>query len=238
MEPQGLDDLEPPDQHSVESRLALEQATRDLISALQRHVDYATGMRGGSSELKRLHKLNDEVEKLVAAWDDRVLDHTGTSPVVLLTRDPVEEDADDEDPENEDLPAGVEDVTVVSRWDLRITDRDALLRAGREAHKQSDPTENDEDARAVVRSSVDALYALRYERGEPWYEFPGVHVVSGARMYLRPEEPLRPVDPSPDQLDAYLRRPAGEEVLSEGWAETIAFDDSDETQDDERPLTS
>lgn len=227
MEPHDLDDVEPPDQHSAESRQALEQATHDLIAALRRHVDYATGMRGGSSELKRLYELNNEVEKLLASWDDRVSDHTGTSPVVLVAREHDQEYPDDED--DEDLPAGVEDVAVVSRWDLRITDRDALLHAGREAHKQSDPTENDEDAQAVVRSAVDALYALRYECGEPWYEFPGVHVVNGARIYVRPDEPLRPVDPTgPEDFDAYLRRPSGEEVLSESWAETITFDDSEE----------
>lgn len=216
MEPQDQADVEPPDQHTAESRQALEKATEDLTAALQRHVHYATGMRGGSSELTRLHELNDEVERVAYAWTERVTDHTGTIPFLML--EPYEEDQDivGEVLNDDDSLGGEGDVAVVSRWDLRITDPDALLHSGRQAHRQAHPTENEEDALAVVRSPVDALYALLYERGEPWWEFPGVDVINGARMFVRPDEPLVPVEL--DDLDTYIRRPPGEEVCSEGWA--------------------
>ncbi len=106
-----------PEQFSEESRAALESATAALVEGLQRHTQAVLGMRGGSKETPAVFAINEEVERLVDEWNDRVLDHTGTYPLALITH---EDDEDDEDEDLVELGDGTP-VAVVSRFDLVVT---------------------------------------------------------------------------------------------------------------------
>jgi hypothetical protein len=131
-----------PEQFSQQTREALDLSVDALIEGLQRHAKLLSGMRGGSSEMPAVHETNAEVERLIAAWNERVSDHTGTLPVSLQGFDDEDDEELLEGEEAAELVDG-EPLTVVSRWDLQVVDTDELMQAGREAHKRVWPDEND-----------------------------------------------------------------------------------------------
>lgn len=208
-----MDDFDEPEAYSDETLAALRSAARELGQALAEHAEFLAGLHGGSAEIAGLFAANEKVADLVAAWSDRVFDHTGTTPVYLMNRDEDDEDFDDEFEE----PAEVVDgdlVSVVSRWDLRIEHPQALIASGREAHRRNRPEEDDEDAAVAVDSAAMALYAVLHEAGEPFYRLPGVQVTQGLRVFVRPEEEPTPLD---DDMSDTVSQPAGEVLFSESW---------------------
>jgi hypothetical protein len=205
-----------PEQFSQQTREALDLSVDALIEGLQRHAKLLSGMRGGSSEMPAVHETNAEVERLIAAWNERVSDHTGTLPVSLQGFDDEDDEELLEGEEAAELVDG-EPLTVVSRWDLQVVDTDELMQAGREAHKRVWPDENDEDAAVAVPNVGQAVYALLHERREPWYDLPGIEVIGGARVFVRPIDPPTPLS-SEDDLDEAIAEPPGERLFQEGWA--------------------
>lgn len=182
------DDVQDVEQYSPQSAARLREATEELTAALSRFTEETTGMHGGSAQVSALFGLVDAVASATVAWHARALDHTGVSAM------PLDEDATvfgpvDDGNEYEDVegPEVVEEVSVVSRWDLAIVDTDALLAAGRAAHQRNRVEEDEQDATAAVNDSARALYAVLHEQGEPWRQIPGVEVAHGARVYLRPD---------------------------------------------------
>jgi hypothetical protein len=209
----ALDDW--PEQFSPQTREALDLSVAALVDALQRHAKQLGGMRGGSRDSPAVFHANAEVERLIDAWSERVFDHTGTFPVSLQGFDGDGEEVT----EDEEDPAELEDgdpLSVVSRWDLLVVDTDALLQAGRDAHRRLRPDENDEDAAVAVQNVGQAVYALLHERGEPWYDMPGVEVVNGRRAYVRPDEQPPPLSEESD-YDEAITQPPGERLFGEGW---------------------
>ncbi len=202
-----------PEQFSEPTRNALNAAVEDLVEALRRHAQHVGGLRGGSGEITGIFAANAEVEELIAAWNERVVDHTGTFPVSLLGRDA---EADEDDGELEEMLNG-DPLTVVSRWDLQLVDTAALVQAGRDAHRRVRPEETEDDAGVAVSGPGQALYALLHEAGEPWYDLPGIEVIRGARAYIRTEEAALPFADG-EELDATIVEPAGERLYGESWA--------------------
>ncbi len=205
-----------PEQFTDQTREALQRAVAAVTYGLREHADVLTGLRGGTNDIRAVFAANRAVERLLDAWNDAVFDLTGTLPVSLDVADEDEEDDDtDEDVDVLDL-ADADPLSVVERWDLVVTDADALVHAGREAHRRLWPEETDRDAEVAVPSAAQALYTLLHERGEPWYDLPGVEVVAGARAYVRPDEPHLPAgDEIPD--DTPIEQPSGEVLYSESW---------------------
>jgi hypothetical protein len=164
-----------------------------------------------------LHDANAEIERLIGAWSSAVLDHTGTIPVVLGGFDDETEDEQDDEHVDGDEDLTGETLSVVSRWDLQVLDAAALLQAGRDAHRRNEPQETDGDAELAVPDVALALQSLLHERGEPWYDVPGVDVVAGLRVYVRRDE-QPPVLLSDDEVDEEVRQPRGRVLFSESWA--------------------
>jgi hypothetical protein len=208
-----VDDFDEPEAYSEETLAALRSATLELGQALAEHAEFLAGLHGGSAEMAGLFAANEKVADLVAAWSDRVFDHTGTTPVYLLNRDEDDEDFDDEIEEPGEVGDG-DLLSVVSRWDLRIQSREALIAAGREAHRRNRPEEDDEDAAVAVGNAAMAMYAVLHEAGEPFYRLPGVQVAQGLRVFVRPDEEPQPLD---DEMSDAVSQPAGEVLFSESW---------------------
>ena len=208
-----MDDEVFPDQFSAQSHEALLRSVDALTAALRAHADQLGAMRGGSSDVPAVFEANAAVADLVDAWSERVFDHTGTFPVVLAGRDDDTDELDDDVPQ----PADGDPVTVTSRWDLQVVDVAELLQAGRDAHRRLRPAEDAEDAAVAVPHPGLALYALLHERGEPWYDLPGVAVVRGERSYVRPDEPPTPLSDDTDD-DGPVTEPAGVRLFGESWA--------------------
>jgi hypothetical protein len=213
-----LDEDFGPEQWTVETRSAVEAATDELVAAVRSHVQLVSGLRGGSSEMPAVFDANRIVEKAIDAWNERVFDYTGTFVVSLEGKyDEADDEGDELDDEDDPVAEGAA-LAVVSRWDLLVIDPQALVAAGREAHKRLRPEELDEDAEAAVAGVGQALDALTHERGELWYDLPGIEVVRGIRAYVAPNEPVEPFTDDVEEIEAPVVEPEGERVYLESWA--------------------
>lgn len=227
------DDVGDVEQFSTLSAARLREATEELVEVLRRYTEATTAMHGGSAELLTRFAASDAVGAAAARWNERAFDHTG-SFVLALADDQLLGDGDDEYEDEGGQLEVVDAVSVVSRWDLAVVDAQALLAAGRAAHRRNRPEEDEQDAVAAIANPALALGAVLHERGEPWYELPGVEVGYGVRVYLQPDE-LQPEDSSArelgdedevgdqqpdDDTDVLLAvlPPAGRVVFSEDYA--------------------
>jgi hypothetical protein len=194
---------------SDESRKALAEASRLLAERLQAHTEALLAMTG-DEEQAVLDEHNAQLEELVEGWNDAVFEHTGTTP--LLLDDEIAE-VDDEEPEEQDHL-----ISVVSRFDLKVVDLEALLDAGRAAQERH-PVELDESGdRDPVDTAEQAIYEISRETGEAWFELPGVDLVAGARAYVVPEYPFEPLEADADDVITEISAPNGVVTHAETWA--------------------
>jgi hypothetical protein len=192
---------------SAQTREALAEASRRLAERLQAHTDALLAMTG-AEEQSALYEQNAALEELVEGWNEAVFEHTGTAPLLL------EDSVDDEDDEVEQDQV----ISVVSRFDLRVVDLDALLEAGRAAQERH-PAELDESAeQEPVDSAEQAIYEISREVGEAWFELPGIEMVAGARAYVVPEHPFEPLDADAEDVVTELIAPNGVATHAETWA--------------------
>jgi hypothetical protein len=195
---------------SEESRKALAEASRLLAERLQAHTEALLAMTG-DEEQAGLYEQNAALEELVEGWNDAVFEHTGTAP--LLLDDDIDDEEDEEEPEEQDQV-----ISVVSRFDLRVVDLEALLEAGRTAQERH-PAELDETGeREPVESAEQAIYEISREVGEAWFELPGVDLVAGARAYVVPEYPFEPLEADAEDVLTELSAPNGAITHAETWA--------------------
>ncbi|GAB2636605.1 hypothetical protein [Kribbella swartbergensis] len=193
---------------STQTREALAEASRRLAERLQAHTEALLAMTG-DEEQSALYEQNAALEELVEKWNEAVFEHTGTAPLLL------EDSADDEDDEEAEQD---QVISVVSRFDLRVVDLDALLDAGRAAQERH-PAELDEGGeKEPVESAEQAIYEISREVGEAWFELPGVEMVAGARAYVVPEHPFEPLDADADDVVTELIAPNGVATHAETWA--------------------
>lgn len=193
---------------SAETRTALADASRKLAERLQAHTDALLAMTGDEDHTT-LFEHNAALEGVVEDWNDAVFEHTGTSPLLL---DEAGDDEEDEDVEEDQV------ISVVSRFDLRVFDLDALLEAGRAAQERH-PAELDESGdRDPVDSAEQAIYEISREVGEAWFELPGIEMVAGARAYVVPELPFEPLDADAEDVVTELIAPNGVATHAETWA--------------------
>jgi hypothetical protein len=196
---------------SEDSRKALAEASRLLTERLQAHTEALLAMTGGQDEQDVLYEQNVALEELVEGWNDAVFEHTGTAP--LLLEEEGEDEDDEEEPEEHDQL-----ISVVSRFDLRVVDLDALLEAGRSAQERH-PVELDEAGeREPVDSAEQAIYEISRELGEAWFELPGVDLVAGARAYVVPEYPFEPLEADAEDVVTEIGAPNGVVTHAETWA--------------------
>ena len=192
---------------SAETRTALAEASRKLAERLQAHTDALLAMTGDEDHTT-LFEHNAALEGVVEDWNDAVFEHTGTTPLLL------DDAVDDEDEEVEQDQV----ISVVSRFDLRVVDLDALLAAGRAAQERH-PAELDESGdREPVDSAEQAIYEISREVGEAWFELPGIEMVAGARAYVVPEPPFEPLDADAEDVVTELIAPNGVATHAETWA--------------------
>lgn len=213
--------MEEVEQYSEESGHRLEAAGARLAELVRQYALDARAMHGGSSEMPALFERNRVLARAVADWNERAFDHTGTSP--LLLEEPEKDDFEDEEADEEPLELEGQ-ISVVSRWDLGVVDSSELIAAGRAAHRRNHPEETEADATVAVADAARALYAIAHAAGEPWYEVPGVEVLSGARVYLVPDGPLEPLPEEPEEFLNAVAAPSGPGRVLRGLAVAHPFD--------------
>ncbi|MGW6280983.1 hypothetical protein [Kribbella sp. NPDC055071] len=202
-------DIAPVEQFfSAETREALAAASAKLAERLQAHTEALLAMTG-EEEQAAIYEQNAALEELVEDWNEAVFEHTGTAPLLL---DDADDETDDEDTEEDQV------ISVVSRFDLRVVDLEALLDAGRAAQERH-PAELDESIEVEpVDSAEQAIYEISREVGEAWFELPGIEMVAGARAYVVPELPFEPLDADAEDVVTELIAPNGVATHAETWA--------------------
>lgn len=158
------------DPFSSESSERLVHATAALLQGLQQYVSDVRAMTGRSAEIPALFARNRNVETLVRAWNDAAIDYTGTAPLLLAERPSLGEaqlDAVEESDSTEDVIAAPL-LSVVSRFDLVISNADDLLASGRAAYRRMWPDEDSDDVAVAIPSPAHALSAIMNATGEPW----------------------------------------------------------------------
>ncbi len=213
----GEDEDDFPEQFSQQTREALTNAVEELVTVLRAHAEHVGRLRGGSSEIPGIFEVNARVEQSLAAWNERAFDHTGTFPVSLAGLGDESGASGDDGVDDDDFADGTP-LAVVSRWDLVVSDAEALVASGRQAHLRNRPDEQEEDAAVAVSGVGQALYAVLHERGEPWYDLPGVEVVRGVRAYVQPEQSAQPFTDDVAETEALVEEPPGERLYLESWA--------------------
>ncbi|WP_112248633.1 hypothetical protein [Kribbella monticola] len=196
---------------SEEGRKALAEASQLLAERLQAHTQALLAMKGGPDEQDALYEQNVALEELVEGWNDAVFEYTGTAPLLL------EEETEGADEEDE-LQEQDHVISVVSRFDLRVVDLDALLDAGRAAQERH-PAELEHSGEPdPVDTAEQAIYEISREMGEAWFELPGVDLVAGARAYVVPEYPFEPLEADADDVATEISAPNGVVTHAETWA--------------------
>lgn len=119
-------------------------ATRaeEFIAALREHVAWNLTRAGRQRELEGYFRSQTRVLDAAHAFADAEFDWCGASPLPL--RDADGDDWDDEEAEDTAGTTGV--LSVVGRWDFRVTDSAALVEAGRQAYLRAWPDDTPDDA--------------------------------------------------------------------------------------------
>lgn len=210
-----MDETPDIEQYSDQSRAALRLRTDELIEGLRAHAEVLLGLRGGTAERDDLFTENEALGKLLGAWDDAVLDHTGTAVPTGGYEDDDEDDLEHDD--EDDVPVDV--LTVASRVDLGVRDLDELLAAGRAAHLRLWAKETEADAAVAVADVQQAVYALLHEGGELWSDLPGTGMLAATRLYIAPEDYEVPDDEefSAEAIVEQVSVPDGTVLFSESW---------------------
>src|SRR5262249_10784313 len=128
---------------------------------------------GRQRELLPYFQSAERVMASARAFNDAELEWCGS---VSLDLGPDAHDDDDEDLDEE--PEGGQILSVLGRWDFRITDKDAVLAAGRAAYLRAWPDDTQEDAEIRVQQVADAAAELDHADG-----FTGLDNVAGLELH-------------------------------------------------------
>jgi hypothetical protein len=203
-----------PEQFSAITGSALRASAESVAQLALRYADLAAAMRGSTRDVAAIHSLNDELAEVVGDLNDRILDHSGTLALVMLDAEDEDEEFDDPGDSGPAAEAGTR-LSVVSRWDVAVTDPGALLEAGRAAHLRQHPEDEAEDARLAIPDVGAALWEVLGDDGHLWCNVPGIEPLCGLKAGIAPEDGETATDG--DDLGEALTLPAGEVFRTEAW---------------------
>ena len=146
---------------------------QELIEALQAHLTANLTRSGRQKELQPYFESADRVMASARAFNEAEFDWCGSFPLGL--RPDANEGEDEEDLVDELVGGDI--LSVLGRWDLRITDEDAVLAAGRAAYLRAWPDDTQEDAEIRVQNVGDAAGELVHADG-----LTGLHAPAGLQL--------------------------------------------------------
>lgn len=201
---------------SEESRAALRDAARRLAEVVLHYADATEGMRGSTGDSLRIFDLNRELEAAVVALNDRAFEHSGSKPLALQRFEDDPEVAFEEDEDEPPFVAGGF-ISVVSRWDVAVTDAEELVRAGREVHLRQHPVDAEPDAEIAVPDPAAALMTIIGDSADLWFNIPGVEPVSGLHVGILPSGEIEPREVDIEAVLDDVAPPEGTVFFSESW---------------------
>lgn len=208
------------EQFSPQSTAALRDAAQRLSEMALRYVDLTEAMSGSTSETMRIFHLNDELAAAVVELNQRVLDHTGTRPLWPHTFDDTDDEPFEEDEEDEEDDPEIEVdeyLSVVSRWDIAVTNRDEVLEAARRAHLRDHPVDGEADAELAVPDPGAAVMALLGQSATIWFNIPGIEPLRGVHVGIVPTDVAEPQEIDIDSIVDNVVPPEGAVFFSEVW---------------------
>lgn len=166
------------------AKVEYQQRALALIEELRRHVDSTLARTGRQTELQPYFQSVDQLMTAARAFNDAEFDWCGSFPLALDD----EEDDDDNSWQDEEPEDALEEqpiLTVLGRWDFRVTDAAAAIVAGRAAYLRMWSDDTDEDASIRVREVKDAAAELMHEDGLAGLESAdGLHLERDATAFV------------------------------------------------------
>lgn len=150
-------------QWTAEAKQAYERRAEDLVEALRAHVKANLTRSGRQKEFKAYFESGEALLDATREFNEAEFDWCGSFPLAL--RPDEDDDDDDEDEEWEDQDESGSILSVVGRWDFRITDEPAAIASGRNAYLRAWPDDINEDAEARVQLIGDAAAELMHADG-------------------------------------------------------------------------
>lgn len=149
-------------QWTPEAKDAYATRVEELIAALRDHVSSTLTRSGRQKELQPYFESGKRLMAATRAFNEAEFDWCGSFPLGLR---PDDEDDQDEEEEWEDEPASGSILSVLGRWDFRITHEAAAIAAGRIAYLRAWPDDTEEDAVTRVQQVGDAAAELMHSDG-------------------------------------------------------------------------
>lgn len=139
------------------AKASYERRTEEFIEAIRRHLALNLAREGRQKELLKYAPSQEALFQAARSFADAEFDWCGSFPLPLPSDDGWENDDDWDD---DDSPSGGSVLSVVGRWDYRITDEAALVTSARAAYLRAWPDDTDEDAEFRIRDAGSAAGEL------------------------------------------------------------------------------
>ncbi|MEV0567194.1 hypothetical protein [Dactylosporangium sp. NPDC050588] len=154
----NTDELET--QWTVAARNVYAQRAEALIAEIRRHVEATLQRQGRQAEWQAYAESVQRLGSTANAFNDAEFDLCGSFPFSFAGVDE-RSDWDEGEATEDDEPKPV--LSVLARWDYRITDPDTVITVGRAAYLTAWPGDTEEDARIrvpdVVRAAAEIMHA-------------------------------------------------------------------------------
>lgn len=145
-------------QWTAEAKQAHQRRADELVEALRVHLTANLERRGRQKEFGAYFESAEALMDATRAFNEAEFDWCGSFPLGLRPDE-------DEDEEWEDQEESGSILSVVGRWDFRITDAAAVIAAGRCAYLSTWPDDTQEDAEHRVQQVSDAAMELTHGDG-------------------------------------------------------------------------
>lgn len=140
------------------ARARYEDAAAAFAAVISAHVAETVKRSGRQRELGPYFESTDVIQAAAVAFNEAEFDWCGSFPLALGNDD---FDEDDEGGDDEDEAEG-DVLSVVGRWDYRLTDPVAVLSAGRQAYAKTWADDTEEDAEFAVQTVQNAVGELMH----------------------------------------------------------------------------
>jgi hypothetical protein len=171
-----VDDDDVATQWTDAARAVYATRAEEFIAALREHVASNLSRAGRQRELEDYFRSQTRVADTAHAFADAEFDWCGASPLPL--RDAEGDDGWDDEGEEEDKDGTAGVLSVVGRWDFRVTDSAAVVEAGRQAYLRAWPDDTPDDAAYRVEDVGQAAGELMH--GD---DLAALHAAPGLQPY-------------------------------------------------------
>lgn len=146
-------------QWTADAKLSYKRSADAFVEALRDHVQRNLERSGHETEMGAYMASVVRLSDAASAYNEAEFDWCGSFPLALDSDDDYSQEEDDEERESGDV------LSLIGRWDFRVTDEKEVLRAGRKAYRRAWPNESKEDAKRRVQDLESAAAEVMHANG-------------------------------------------------------------------------